>query len=207
VVLGGIFEENKKDQYAWSFLFGGERGIRTLGTVAGSLVFETSQFNHSCTSPVWSLVIVTDWLAALRQLFFEIYHICSIYNIRDITHKKLSQNRPQGTSILRKNMLHLPLLLFHPEQGRVAQLDRALACGAKGRRFESCRVHQDEYRKTAITAVFCCSKKVVHARGAGFLNLILALSARRPFLGLLSPHFSFAQALKGLFEGHKHSKI
>ena len=30
---------------------GGERGIRTLGTVAGSLVFETSQFNHSCTSP------------------------------------------------------------------------------------------------------------------------------------------------------------
>ena len=23
----------------------------------------------------------------------------------------------------------------------VAQLDRALACGAKGRRFESCRVH------------------------------------------------------------------
>ena len=24
----------------------------------------------------------------------------------------------------------------------VAQLDRALACGAKGRRFKSCRVHQ-----------------------------------------------------------------
>ena len=32
-------------------LLGGEGGIRTLGTVAGSLVFETSQFNHSCTSP------------------------------------------------------------------------------------------------------------------------------------------------------------
>ena len=25
----------------------------------------------------------------------------------------------------------------------VAQLDRALACGAKGRRFESCRVYQN----------------------------------------------------------------
>jgi hypothetical protein len=24
----------------------------------------------------------------------------------------------------------------------VAQLDRALACGARGRKFESCRVHQ-----------------------------------------------------------------
>src|SRR3990167_1634693 len=34
-----------------SVLLGGERGIRTPGTVAGSLVFETSQFNHSCTSP------------------------------------------------------------------------------------------------------------------------------------------------------------
>ena len=27
----------------------------------------------------------------------------------------------------------------------VAQLDRALACGAKGRRFESCRVYQRKY--------------------------------------------------------------
>ena len=30
---------------------GGERGIRTLGTLASSLVFETSLFNHSSTSP------------------------------------------------------------------------------------------------------------------------------------------------------------
>ncbi len=28
-----------------------------------------------------------------------------------------------------------------PQYGPVAQLDRALACGAKGRKFESCRVH------------------------------------------------------------------
>ncbi len=34
-------------------------------------------------------------------------------------------------------MLILPLLLFAP----VAQLDRVLACGAKGHRFKSCRVH------------------------------------------------------------------
>ena len=27
----------------------------------------------------------------------------------------------------------------------VAQLDRASACGAEGRRFESCQVHHDEY--------------------------------------------------------------
>ena len=28
----------------------------------------------------------------------------------------------------------------------VAQLDRAFACGAKGRRFESCRVYQNKKR-------------------------------------------------------------
>ena len=37
-------------------------------------------------------------------------------------------------------MLRLPLLLRAP----VAQLDRASACGAEGRRFESCQVYQDE---------------------------------------------------------------
>ncbi len=30
---------------------GGERGIRTLGTLARSTVFETAPFNHSGTSP------------------------------------------------------------------------------------------------------------------------------------------------------------
>ena len=30
---------------------GGEREIRTLDTLAGILVFETSAFNHSATSP------------------------------------------------------------------------------------------------------------------------------------------------------------
>jgi hypothetical protein len=42
---------------------GGERGIRTLGTVSGSLVFETSQFNHSCISPLCT--ILTDCLDSI----------------------------------------------------------------------------------------------------------------------------------------------
>lgn len=37
---------------------GGERGIRTLGTVARTLLFESSTFNHSVTSPLQP--IVTD---------------------------------------------------------------------------------------------------------------------------------------------------
>ena len=32
-------------------LIGGETGIRTLGTVASTTVFETAPFNHSGTSP------------------------------------------------------------------------------------------------------------------------------------------------------------
>ena len=35
-------------------------------------------------------------------------------------------------------------------QAPVAQLDRALASGAKGRRFESCRVHHPEKEMVAI---------------------------------------------------------
>jgi hypothetical protein len=34
---------------------GGEGGIRTLGTLARSPVFETGLFNHSSTSPVGSI--------------------------------------------------------------------------------------------------------------------------------------------------------
>jgi hypothetical protein len=35
----------------YSSLYGGEGGIRTLGTVARTLLFESSAFNHSATSP------------------------------------------------------------------------------------------------------------------------------------------------------------
>ena len=43
--------------------------------------------------------------------------------------------------------------------GPVAQLDRALACGAKGRRFESCRVHQSKktnFRVSLFTLAMSC---------------------------------------------------
>lgn len=41
-------------------------------------------------------------------------------------------------------MLHTIYNMQYCIFGLVAQLDRALACGAKGRRFESCRVHQNK---------------------------------------------------------------
>ena len=34
-----------------SFILGGEGGIRTLGTIAGTAVFKTTTFNRSVTSP------------------------------------------------------------------------------------------------------------------------------------------------------------
>ena len=34
-----------------TFKHNGEGGIRTLGTIAGTLVFETNAFDHSATSP------------------------------------------------------------------------------------------------------------------------------------------------------------
>ena len=42
-----------------SFLYGGEGGIRTHGTVSRTLVFKTSSFNHSDTSP--DLLIIQDF--------------------------------------------------------------------------------------------------------------------------------------------------
>ncbi len=41
-------------------LYGGEGGIRTHETVAGSPVFKTGAFNHSTTSPGFA-VIQIDW--------------------------------------------------------------------------------------------------------------------------------------------------
>jgi hypothetical protein len=37
---------------------GGEGGIRTHGTVSRTLAFEASTFNHSVTSPQWSVPLV-----------------------------------------------------------------------------------------------------------------------------------------------------
>jgi hypothetical protein len=39
---------------------GGETGIRTLGTVASTTVFETAPFNHSGTSPHVRPVALSD---------------------------------------------------------------------------------------------------------------------------------------------------
>ncbi len=41
------------DRLMIAFKNGGERGIRTLGTVARTTVFETAPFDHSGTSPRW----------------------------------------------------------------------------------------------------------------------------------------------------------
>ena len=46
------FEAMPSRAYESSFVVnGGERGIRTLGTLARTTVFETAPFNHSGTSP------------------------------------------------------------------------------------------------------------------------------------------------------------
>ena len=41
----------KNTAHLGCIFLGGERGIRTLGDVAASPLFESGQFNHSCTSP------------------------------------------------------------------------------------------------------------------------------------------------------------
>ena len=52
----------------------------------------------------------------------------------------------------------------------VAQLDRALACGAKGRRFESYRAYQFEL-KDAISAFFCARSPIRRASHEENTNL------------------------------------
>jgi hypothetical protein len=49
--MSGLFVDSSEASVKLHYILGGEGGIRTLGTVARTLVFETSQFNHSCTSP------------------------------------------------------------------------------------------------------------------------------------------------------------
>ena len=43
---------SRKEEFKFLFYkYGGEGGIRTHGTVAGTLVFKTRALNHSTTSP------------------------------------------------------------------------------------------------------------------------------------------------------------
>ena len=44
-----VFQKHKLNLIV--FKYGGEGGIRTHGTVAGTLVFKTRALNHSTTSP------------------------------------------------------------------------------------------------------------------------------------------------------------
>jgi hypothetical protein len=60
-----------------------------------------------------------------------------------LTELRHSAGAGDRTSNSVDDMLLLPLLLIL-RWAPVAQLDRALACGAKGRRFESCRVYQQK---------------------------------------------------------------
>ena len=44
-----------------AFYYGGEGGIRTHGTLAGTPVFKTGTFNHSVTSPGESNTYSLEW--------------------------------------------------------------------------------------------------------------------------------------------------
>jgi hypothetical protein len=61
-----LLTSREKAPIKWgSFSPGGESGIRTHGTVSGTLLFESSTFNHSVTSPLRS--ILTDKVIRLRS--------------------------------------------------------------------------------------------------------------------------------------------
>ncbi len=56
----------KPEPYARAYLPGGRGGIRTHGTVSGTLVFKTSALNHSATLPgYFDDTIVTDFYSPL----------------------------------------------------------------------------------------------------------------------------------------------
>ena len=49
------------------YKYGGEGGIRTHGTVAGTLVFKTRALNHSTTSPEGYSVVVEPNYYSIRR--------------------------------------------------------------------------------------------------------------------------------------------
>ena len=61
--------------------------------------------------------------------------------------------------------------------GLVAQLDRALACGAKGRRFESCRVHQN-WHLTLCGVLILVLKYITSGEMQEWLNWPLSKSGK-----------------------------
>lgn len=70
---------NKALKRGLIFKAGGETGIRTLGTIAGTTVFETVPFNHSGISPALKLFIGDKLLFGFDDLFkkrFESRIVC-----------------------------------------------------------------------------------------------------------------------------------
>ena len=75
--------------------------------------------------------------------------------------------------------------LFERLYAPVAQLDRALACGARGRKFESCRVYQFNLRMgmnfikyvkySGLGIIAICSTAIAILAGAEFFELILGM--------------------------------
>ena len=60
-----VTQKHKLNSFAYKF--GGEGGIRTHGTVAGTLVFKTRALNHSTTSPEgYSVVVEPDYYSIRR---------------------------------------------------------------------------------------------------------------------------------------------
>ncbi|GAN62610.1 hypothetical protein AA0313_2753 [Acetobacter indonesiensis NRIC 0313] len=55
-----MFMRNKRYGLSWDISDGGETGIRTLGTIASTTVFETAPFDRSGISPWGRLIIVVE---------------------------------------------------------------------------------------------------------------------------------------------------
>ncbi len=81
-------------------MLSGERGIRTPGTREGTLVFETSTFGHSVTSPVESSrfqIILYDWTDSI---------------VRSPGSVKFEQAELHNTQIVNASLRCQPSLLF-----------------------------------------------------------------------------------------------
>ena len=89
-------------------LFGGEAGIRTLGTIASTTVFETVPFDHSGTSPLIvnvitkrsSLYIVNAWL------IFRQTHAGEEHNFYKLKSPIVLYQRELNRSFGRKNTIN-----------------------------------------------------------------------------------------------------
>ena len=66
---------------------GGERGIRTPGTLASSTVFKTAAFDHSAISPSAAKVLQFNFSANLFPVFLS--H-SEPFNFQNITHRKMT---------------------------------------------------------------------------------------------------------------------